>query len=129
MDAAKKILIVDDEPGITNLVKTILTGEGYHVEQANNTEEVLDCLGKHQFGLVILDLMMPGVSGWDLYSKIREHVHHKNVPVIILSARIREKEIQDALQVRKVCDYITKPFSVDELVTRVRQALDTARLE
>ena len=125
MQPAKKILIVDDEPGITNLVKTILSGEGYHVEQANNPAEVLDCLSKHHFGLVILDLMMPGVSGWDLYSAIRDHKEHKDTPVIILSARIREKEIQDALQVRKVCDYITKPFSVDELVSRVRQAITT----
>ena len=123
MQSALKVLIVDDEPGITNLVKTILNGEGFQVEQANNPNEVEACLNKHHFQLVILDLMMPGVSGWDLYSTIREHAAHKDVPVIILSARIREKEIQDALQVRKVHDYITKPFSVDELVTRVRQAM------
>lgn len=123
MSDPQKILVVDDEPGITNLVKTILSHEGYFVEQANNPGEVDSLLAKDSFGLVILDLMMPGVSGWDLYAKIRGHAGHENTPVIILSARIREKEIQDALQVRKVCDYITKPFSVDELVTRVRQAL------
>lgn len=123
MTDPRKILVVDDEPGITNLVKTILSHEGFWVEQANDPNEVDQLLEKDHFGLVILDLMMPGVSGWDLYTKIREHTGHENTPVIILSARIREKEIQDALQVRKVCDYITKPFSVDELVTRVRQAL------
>jgi DNA-binding response OmpR family regulator len=123
MGDSAKILVVDDEPGITNLVKTILSGEGYTVEQANNPLEVEGHLQEGPFQLIILDLMMPGVSGWDLYGKIRAHREHQEVPVIILSARIREKEIQDALQVRKVCDYITKPFSVDELVTRVREAL------
>lgn len=123
MAQRSKILVVDDEPGITNLVKTILGGEGYDVAQANNAADVDTRLAGDAFGLIILDLMMPGVSGWDLYTKIRAHAAHAETPIIILSARIREKEIQDALQVRKVCDYITKPFSVEELISRVNQAL------
>ncbi len=118
------ILIIDDEPGITNLVKTILTGEGYDVEQANNADQAEMFLsGSQRFDLIILDLMMPGVSGWELYDRIRTSEGHQEIPVIILSARIREKEIQDALQLRKVSDYITKPFSVDDLIGRVTRAL------
>ena len=124
MSAGRKILIVDDEPGITNLVRSILTGEGFQVSQANSWDEVTAHLESDRFSLVILDLMMPGVSGWDLYRKIRDHERHKETPVIILSARIKEKEIQDALQVRKVQDYITKPFSVQDLVSRVSKVLE-----
>lgn len=124
MSSPPKILIIDDEPGITNLVKTILTGEGFEVEQGNNSEEAECFLRDDCFDLIILDLMMPGVSGWDLYDHIRTTKAHEDVPVIILSARIREKEIQDALQLRRVSDYITKPFSVDDLLARVNRALE-----
>jgi two-component system response regulator VanR len=119
----ESILIVDDEPGITSLVTTILAGEGYLVAEANSPAEMESLLRTRHFGLVILDLMMPGVSGWELYARLRADSKHADTPVIILSARIKEKEIQDALEVKKVCDYITKPFSVEELVTRVKQAL------
>ena len=124
MSSSPRILIIDDEPGITNLVKTILTGEGFEVEQGNNSEEAEGLLRDESFDLIILDLMMPGVSGWDLYDYIRTTSAHQDVPVIILSARIREKEIQDALQLRRVSDYITKPFSVDDLLVRVNRALE-----
>jgi DNA-binding response OmpR family regulator len=123
MSQAQNILIVDDEPGITNLVKSILNSEGFGVEQANSQDEVDERLNQQAFDLVILDLMMPGVSGWDVYSKVRAHEAHRDVPVIILSARIREKEIQDALQVRRVHDYITKPFSVEDFISRVKRAI------
>lgn len=119
----KNILVVDDEPGITSLVTTILAGEGYAVSEANSPAEMEGLVRSKRFHLVILDLMMPGVSGWDLYTRLRADAKHAETPVIILSARIKEREIQDALEVRKVCDYITKPFSVDELVSRVKQAL------
>lgn len=121
-----KILIIDDEPGITNLVRIILSGAGFDVEQANNVEQVRQSLASQQFDLVILDLMIPGVSGWDLYTHIRADERHREVPVVILSARIREKEIQDALHVRQVRDYITKPFSVEELIARVSRAIQAS---
>ncbi len=121
--ARQRILVIDDEPGITNLVTSILQHEGYEVCQANTSPDIASALNENRFALVILDLMMPGLSGWDVYGQIRQDEKHRDVPVIILSARIREKEIQDALQVRRVSDYITKPFSVEDFVGRVSRAM------
>ena len=123
MSDVSKILVVDDEPGITNLVAAVLAGEGYHVEQANSADEAQQRLSGHRFSLVILDLMMPGAGGWDVYDGMRRGEAHREVPVVILSARIRDVDIKDALHVRKVADYITKPFSVEELVSRVQGIL------
>lgn len=117
--AGKKILIVDDDPGICSLVELILTREGAHVTSANSPEE-----GTRQFlswhpDLVILDILMPRHDGFEVCEEL---LSRAEVPIIFLSALNREDEVVRGLTSGAV-DYITKPFSPDILRARVAIAL------
>jgi DNA-binding response OmpR family regulator len=120
---AKKILVVDDEPHILELVKGILEIENYSVDTSSSGQEALQKLEKTTPDLVILDMMMPGMSGREVCEKIRKNPKTKNLKVIFLTvARFSEvgKKVLDDM---KVLDYITKPFENEELVKRIKKAL------
>ena len=112
----EKILIVDDDEYIGNLEKEVLEKEGYSVLQAYSGTEALLLMEKENPDLVLLDLMLPGLSGEAVMSKI------SNVPVIVISAKADIDSKVDMLTVG-ACDYITKPFELREFVARVKAAL------
>ena len=116
-----EIMIVDDEPDTVQLVKTILEGGGYAITEAYSGSECLEELKTDHPNLILLDIMMPDMSGWDTYDQIREK--DKNVKVAFLSVIKVSNERKEKLVSEGLSDYITKPFTVDELLGRVGRIL------
>ena len=116
---AKRILVVDDETRLVNLVRGYLEQDGYEVATAGNGREAL--LVSREFGpdLIVLDLMMPEVDGWEFLRLVRRE---RNTPIIVLTARVDESDRIAGLEMG-ADDYLTKPFSPRELVARVRAVL------
>lgn len=115
-----RILIVDDEPSMREGLSDNLVFEGYTTEMAENGIEALDKLQQESYDLVILDVMMPGLSGFDVCKKLRQQGN--NVPVILLTAKGEEIDRVLGLEFG-ADDYITKPFSLRELIARVKAIL------
>ncbi|MCL6458945.1 MAG: response regulator transcription factor [Gorillibacterium sp.] len=112
----KNLLVADDDPHIRTLLKHFLTVEGYHVIEAKDGSEAILKLKNQFIDLAILDVMMPGVDGFELCAHIRENY---DIPIILLTARqqLTDKE-QGYLQ--GTDDYLTKPFEAEELLFRIR---------
>ena len=117
---AKRILIVDDEEAIVRLVAYHLERDGYDTVPCYDGETALRLIREHDFDLVILDIMLPEFSGWDVLRVARRE--GKSFPVIFLSARDEEVDRVAGLELG-ADDYVTKPFSPRELVARVRAQL------
>ncbi len=117
-----KILIVDDEPDIVNLVSYNLKKEGFKVTAASDGEEALDKIRKGKFDLVVLDLMLPGIQGVELCRIIRNDPGAAGTPIIMLTAKGEEVDRVVGLE-SGADDYMTKPFSARELVARVKAVL------
>jgi two-component system KDP operon response regulator KdpE len=111
-----QILVVDDEPQITRVLRTSLQGNGHEVQVAHDGAAALELFLKHQPELVITDLSMPGMDGIELTREIRSRAQ---TPVIVLSVRNQDASKIAALD-EGADDYITKPFSIQELLARVR---------
>ena len=117
--AETRILVVDDEKEIADLIEIYLVSDGYKVFKANNAEEGLEILEKEEIHLVLLDIMMPGMSGLDMCKKIRET---NNIPIIMLSAKSTDLDKILGLGTG-ADDYVTKPFNPLELTARVKSQL------
>lgn len=117
----KKIMVVDDEPDTVDLIKLVLMTEGFEVISAYSGIECLEMLKTVKPSLVLLDIMMPGMDGWEVFHKIREQ--HKDIPVAILTVRDRDIDKMIGLHVLKADDYITKPFGKRELIERVKKLI------
>jgi len=113
------VLVVDDEKNIVQLVKLYLLNEGYQVDVAYSGQEALDKTRQLRPNLVILDLMMPGLDGWEVCRTLRRD---SDIPVIILTARVEDVDKIVGLELG-ADDYITKPFNPRELVARVKAVL------
>jgi len=119
----KKILIVDDEPHLVELLSAILDAEGYDVVTANNGQDALDELKKLTPDLVVLDMMMPGMSGREVCEKIRANPKTKGLKVMFLTVAKFSETGKRVLDDMKVRDYMTKPFENTELVKRIKKIL------
>ena len=119
---SRKILIADDEPNIVTALEFLLQRSGYDVIVAPNGEEALKLIGAHRPDLVLLDVMMPLRSGYEVCSRIREHPDWRHIKVIMLTAKGRETAEQKGLAAGADL-YISKPFSTSELVGRINGLL------
>jgi len=117
------ILMVEDEPSVGEVVSLYLRRAGYPVTVVQDGNQALDALQKQLPALVILDLMLPGLDGWEITRWIRER---SDVPIIMLTARSTEIDRIAGLEMG-ADDYVVKPFSPQELVSRVRAVLRRAR--
>ncbi|MCI9102332.1 MAG: response regulator transcription factor [Lachnospiraceae bacterium] len=117
--AETRILVVDDEKEIADLIEIYLVSDGYKVLKADNAEEGLEILGKEDVHLVLLDIMMPGMNGLEMCKKIRET---NNIPIIMLSAKSTDLDKILGLGTG-ADDYVTKPFNPLELTARVKSQL------
>jgi phosphate regulon transcriptional regulator PhoB len=123
---AKKILIVDDEKDIVELITYNLKKEGFAADSAPDGETALAKIKKGNYGLVILDLMLPGLQGVELCRIMRNDPATSSLPVIMLTAKVEEVDRVIGLEMG-ADDYITKPFSPRELVARVNAVLRRAQ--
>jgi DNA-binding response OmpR family regulator len=115
-----KILIVEDEPNMSRGLKDNLEFEGYEVDTADNGASGLQMIGANHYSLVVMDVMMPEMSGLDVCRKAREH--GRNVPIILLTAKGEEIDKILGLELG-ADDYMTKPFSLRELLARIKAIL------
>jgi two-component system KDP operon response regulator KdpE len=120
----EKILVVDDEPRIVRLVRSNLEKNGYQVLAAMDGESALSQAELHELDVIILDIMMPRMDGWEVCRRIREF---STVPIIMLTAKGEEYDKIKGLEMG-ADDYITKPFSLPELMARIRAVLRRTRL-
>jgi len=118
----KKVLIVDDEPNIVAALEYLLQRSGYEVRSAPNGEEALRQVESFGPDLVLLDVMMPQRSGYDVCQRIRERPDWNRIRILMLSARGRDAEVNKGLSLGADL-YITKPFSNAELVARIGELL------
>ena len=122
MSHGARILVVDDEPQLLRSLRTTLAAHGYDVQTATTGEEALDLLAARLPDLVVLDLVLPGLSGLAVCQELRARAP---VPILILSARGDERDKVAALDAG-ADDYLTQPFGVNELLARIRAALRRA---
>jgi len=118
----KKILIADDEPNIVVSLEFLMKQQGYEVAVARDGEEAYAALASFRPDLILLDVMMPRMSGYDLCQKLRENPAWQDVRVIMLSAKGRDVEVTKGMAVGADA-YVTKPFSTKDLLARVRELL------
>lgn len=124
-DESERILIVDDEQSITDFVSYSLSKEGFKVDVASNGEEAMDAVMHKRYDLFVLDIMLPGMDGYELCRRIRSRT---TAPVLFLSARDTELDKVVGLEIGGD-DYLAKPFGVRELIARVRALLRRGTME
>jgi len=123
---AKKIVLAEDEPQIARLVEFKLKKEGYEVTWKPNGEEALEAIRKEKPDLILLDIMMPVMDGYEVLRRIREDENLKSIPVVMLTARAQERDVVKGIDMG-ADDYITKPFHPTELLARVKRILGKPR--
>lgn len=119
---SKKILIADDEPSIVAAVEFLLVRNGYEVHIARNGEEALKLVEAHNPDLVLLDVMMPVKSGYEVCMRMREREDWRHIKIIMLSAKGRDAEVTKGLSIGADV-YVTKPFSTRELMAKIKTLL------
>lgn len=120
---AKKIMIVDDENSLLELVSALMEQEGYEVITAISGQECLEKLKTVKPDLILLDMMMPGMSGREVCEKIRGDPKTKGLKIAFLTVAKFSETGKETLTEMKVLDYITKPFENDDLARRVKKML------
>ncbi|GHS99331.1 DNA-binding response regulator [Synergistales bacterium] len=116
---SQKILIVDDEVKIIEVVESFLESKGYSVFGAEDTSQAFEIFDREKIDLILLDLMLPGMTGEEFCAAMRRKSH---VPIIMLTAKVKEEDVLNGLAIGSD-DYITKPFSLKMLLARVEAAL------
>jgi two-component system response regulator VicR len=124
-----KIVCIEDDPEMIDLVKLILTRKGYDVTGANGGREGLQAIERVRPDLVLLDLMMPDMDGWEVYQQMRADERMKSIPVIVVTAKAQSIDKVLGLHIAKVDDYITKPFGPTELLSSVLRVLEEVGIE
>ncbi|KKL21960.1 hypothetical protein LCGC14_2440220 [marine sediment metagenome] len=116
------ILVVDDEPNIVLSLEFIMQNEGYDVRIAKDGEEALQAIKEKVPDLVLLDIMMPAMSGYEVCQRIRANPEWKDIRIVMLTAKGREVD-QEKGMAMGADDYITKPFATRDLIARVKMNL------
>jgi two-component system response regulator VicR len=117
------ILYIEDDPEMIELVSMILTRQGYQVSGANGGRKGLELAQGDRPDLILLDLMMPDMDGWDVYQQLKSSELTHNIPVIVITAKSQTIDQVLWIQIAKVDAYIIKPFRPDELIESVKNVL------
>ncbi len=125
---AEEILVVDDEPNIVLSLEFLMTKEGYRVRTASDGEEAMQAIRQTKPHLVLLDVMMPRMDGYEVCEAVRSDPELNDVVILMLTAKGRQVEREKGLALG-ADDYITKPFATRELLDRVRGLLETGRAQ
>jgi DNA-binding response OmpR family regulator len=121
-----KILVVDDEINITQILQFSIGAEGYDVITAQNGEEAIDKARREQPDLIILDIMMPRIDGYEACRILKANPLTKNIPVVLLTAKGRDIDKRLGQEVGAI-DYIVKPFSPNKLIDRIHKLLSCTK--
>ena len=122
----KRIVCVEDEAEMIDLIRLILSRRGFEVIGADGGKMGLEVIREQKPDLILLDLMMPDMDGWEVYQQIKADEVIKDIPVIVVTAKAQSIDKVLGLHIAKVDDYISKPFSPQELIDSVDQVLSRA---
>ena len=120
MTQAARILVVDDDPVILRLIEVNLDLEGFEVVTADRGEDAIEKARGTTPDLILLDLMMPEISGWEIAERLQEDDRTKDIPLVFLSARTQDEDRRRGEELG-VAGYVTKPFDPAELVSTIRR--------
>lgn len=123
IETSRRVIYIEDDPEMIDLVKLILSRKGYEVIGAIGGVDGLDLVRQNLPDLVLLDLMMPDMDGWDVYQQMKTEEATSDIPVIVVTAKAQSIDKVLGLHIAKVDDYISKPFSPQELVDSVEKVL------
>ena len=121
--SGKLVVCIEDEQEMIDLVQLILGRRGFEVEGANGGLEGLEKVQQKKPDLVLLDLMMPDMDGWEVYQRMKSDEALREIPVIVITAKAQSIDKVLGLHIAKVDEYITKPFAPQELLERVEKIL------
>jgi len=127
MSGKRRILVVDDHRDILDLAATVLSGAGYAVSTASSGVGALDLLAEEEFDLVLLDINMPHMDGWETLRLIRAERSMDGLPVVMFSIKGEVRDKVHGMQ-EGALDYITKPFEIDELLQRVSRVFEASEV-
>lgn len=119
----RSIVYIEDDPEMIDLVSMILSRRGFDVKGVQGGQAGLDYINTQKPDLILLDLMMPDVDGWDIYHQMKSHEETRDIPVIIITAKAQAIDKVLGLQIAKANDYICKPFRPQELLDSVDKVL------
>ncbi|MGH2620073.1 MAG: response regulator transcription factor, partial [Anaerolineales bacterium] len=119
----KRVVCIEDEPEMIDLVRLILGRRGFEVVGANGGLEGLELVASEKPDLVLLDLMMPDMDGWEVYQRMKSDEALRDIPVVVVTAKAQSIDKVLGLHIAKVDDYITKPFGPQELLESVEKIL------
>jgi two-component system response regulator VicR len=123
----KQILCIEDETEMIDLIRLILTRRGFEVDGANSGKEGLNAIQQKLPDLVLLDLMMPDMDGWDVYQQMKANPNTRDIPVIVVTAKAQSIDKVLGLHIAKVDAYLSKPFSPQELFESVENVLNSRK--
>lgn len=123
----KRVVCIEDEPEMIDLIRLILGRKGFQVIGADGGVEGLKTMRREKPDLVLLDLMMPDLDGWSVYKQMKSDASLKDIPVIVVTAKAQSVDKVLGLHIAKVDDYITKPFSPQELLESIEKVLGMSR--
>jgi two-component system response regulator VicR len=122
-EVPKRVVCIEDEPEMIDLVRLILGRKGFSVIGANGGVEGLETVRREAPDLVLLDLMMPDMDGWEVYQQMKADPNLRGIPVVVVTAKAQSIDKVLGLHIAKVDDYITKPFGPQELLESVEKIL------
>jgi DNA-binding response OmpR family regulator len=117
------IVCIEDEPEMIDLFKLILSRRGYQVFGASGGRAGLEAAQTHKPDVILLDLMMPDMDGWEVYQNLKSNPETQNIPVIVVTAKAQNIDKVLGLHIAKVEDYISKPFSPNELIQSIEAVI------
>ncbi len=122
-EGKKSVVCIEDEPEMIDLIKLILGRKGFELAGAMGGREGLELIRRSKPDLVLLDLMMPDMDGWEVYQQLKSDEELKHIPVIIVTAKAQSIDKVLGLHIAKVDDYVTKPFGPQELLQSIEKVL------
>jgi two-component system, OmpR family, response regulator VicR len=124
IENARRVVYIEDEPEMVDLVRLILKRKNYEVIGANGGREGLEMVRRLLPDVVLLDLMMPDMDGWEVYQQLKAEANTRDIPVIVITAKAQNIDKVLGLHIAKVNDYISKPFSPKELVDSLEKVFE-----
>lgn len=118
-----KVVYIEDDPEMINLVTLILSRRGFLVKGAHGGREGLNLVSLELPDLILLDLMMPDLDGWDLYQQLKANDETRDIPVIVITAKSQPIDRVLGLHIAKVDDYISKPFHPEDLLDSIEKVM------
>jgi DNA-binding response OmpR family regulator len=123
-----KVIIIDDDPNIRELLSVNISAAGYSIDLAENGKDGLAKIMRDPPHLIILDIMMPGMDGYELCKIVKDHPELQNVKILMLTARDDPRDKMIGKEILQADEYITKPFDINVLLSTIKQLLEDTKL-